>query len=295
MEKLHVVLLRKRLEQNENSIEWLTENYSQWVALGHFDDMFIYELNGDKNFLKQMRDDKTHIFKNSDDKSYYHPLYLIPHNASKNLNDDYRFIAIVRIHFPKSLNTELQFQKLVQFLPQYFGSRDLPYQVFYATEFSDMVLDVRSNNFSKLITSVLSFYGEEDNNKSTDHIEIGKRYTYFGMNASYLQYSKELMEETEDIIPMFSMRFSGYNMSIVKKQMNLIESCLESHSSNKNETIYSINGIDDVLLEYKNCRTCDLVELYRMWMFDDQYKCYRESESTTRVGVSIESEKINNW
>lgn len=285
MESLNVILLKKNLKPiNEIGKDvWISNKYTHWIALGHFDDIYIYSLNNEKDFFSRIKEDKNRVFEHNSDYAYYHPLYLVPDNTSTVSNEN-NFIAIVRIHFPQSLRLTTQFKKIRDALVKKMQCHNLSYQIYYATEFSDMVLDVRSNQLNSLLEVVLRFREIED-------INIGKMYTYFGINSNYLQSSVESPDEN-DKIPMFSMRFSGYNMEIAKKQIDFIKRFLEREKDTE-PAEYCINGIDDIMLIYRNRSTSDLIKLYRSWLYNDDYKMYRKSESFTRVGVEINVESTN--
>lgn len=286
MEQLYAILLKKNLKiikQNEEPC-WLPKEHAHWIALGHFDDIYSYSIYNDKGFFSSIKEDKSNVIEHNNEKEYYHPLYLIPKSNNNLYNDKgFWFIAIVRIHFPKSTNLTYQFEKIHNELKNKLNALKFAYQINYATEFSDMVLEVQSNRFDVLLNTILRL-------RENETINFGKMYTYFGINYNLLCSSKPFPYQ-DDIIPMFSMRFSGYNIEIIKNQIKLINRHLGKNNAIPPE--YCINGIDDIMLIYRNRYVTDLVKLYRIWFLDENYKNYRKSESTTRLGIEINIEFTN--
>ena len=283
MERLHVVLLKKCLTNVETTRRetWLPDEHAHWIALGHFDDIYTYQIDNEDGFFSCINKDKISVLQHNDDTSYYHPLYLIPHGKSTISNDKHQwFIAVVRIHFLKSTDTSLQFNKTCDFINKKLNGQNMFYQIYYATEFSDMVLDVRCDRLDQLLELALKI-------RNFNQVNIGKTYTYFGINA-HLLYSSENPHNTDDKISLFSMRFSGYNIDIIKKQVELIRKhlCMEDEDSPE----YCINGIDDIMLIFKNRYTYSIIDLYKEWLFNDLYKDYKKSESSTRMGIEIDIE-----
>lgn len=286
MERLNVVLLKKNLKLINDNLndDWIPKASSRWIALGHFDEIYIYSVNGNKNFLSRIQEDKLRIFEHSNDKDYYQPLYLVPFCQSVSYGKEVnRFIAIVRVHFPKSLKLTTQFQDISKVISNLLKKNSLPHQIYYATEFSDMVLDVRSNRLDKLLDVVLRL-------REIEGINIGKQYTYFGINYQFLLSSEE--PEFDDKIPYFSMRFSGYNTEIIQQQLKLIKNNLGKEKSLE-PTEYCINGIDDIMLVYRKQATSNLINLYRDLFFNDANRNICKPESTSRVGVEIDLENVN--
>lgn len=282
MERLHVVLLRKCLTNIDTIREesWLPDEHTHWFALGHFDDIYTYQINKNDDFFTNINKDKNNVLQHNDDVAYYHPLYLVPHGTSSMSNDkNFWFIAVVRIHFLKSTDITLQFNKTCDFVnTKINGKKNMFYQIYYATEFSDMVLDVRCERLDELLDFVLTI-------RSFNQVSIGKTYTYFGINA-HLLYSAESSYPHNDQISMFSMRFSGYNIEIIKKQIELVRKHL-AVNGNEDSPEYCINGIDDVMVLFRKIGTRNIIDLYKEWLVNDTYKEYKKPESSTKVGIEI--------
>ncbi len=284
MDKLHAVLLKKRLT-NENSSKrtsWKPHNSSHWLAFGHFDDIYTYQVDNSSDLLTAIKLDKKNIFNHNDDTEYYHPLYLVPYEKPNGVEGDSKwFIAIIRIHFASSINLFPQFDKLYQNCYEKIDSSQAYYQMYHATEFSDAVLDIRCNNFKDLLDIVFSF------RKTTD-MTIGKMYTYFGVNYNFLN-SPKLMPVSNDVIELFSMRFSGYNMDVVQRQLSLIE----KHITNREQqSKYCINGIDDIMLICTQCPTDQLISLFRDWSKDNTSYIQKKADSSTRVGIEFQLSEL---
>ncbi|MDO5401060.1 MAG: hypothetical protein Q4F17_08785 [Eubacteriales bacterium] len=276
MNQLDVILLRKNLDTDCcDAGAWLTYPYTRWITLGHFDEIYIYSLNQEHDFFSGIYTDKAHIATHNNATFYYHPLYLVP--DKKRIMEDHNsrwFIAIVRIHLSLSQEQANQFQRLSTSFEEDLSSQDMSYQIYYATEFSDMVLDIRSTKLCDLLDVVL---------KMRKYVEIGKMYTYFGINSEMLSTSTAIPDES-DVIPLFSMRFSGTDLPVVVQQIKKIREKLCQ------EPEYSVNGLDDVLVLYKNLPAASVVNLYRDWLFNTGSENIRQSESTTRVGIQINIE-----
>lgn len=272
-----VILLRKNLEWTCDDIStWINRPYTRWIALGHFDEIYTYSLDQEGDFFSSIRKDKAQIYAHNDASTYYHPLYLVPDKDCIHAeHNEFGFIAIVRIHFALSQKLSEQFQQLSNALLHDSLLQSMSYQIYYATEFSDMVLDIRSSKFCDLLRTVLTM---------RKYKQIGKMYTYFGINASCLSMPT-FTPEVEDKIPLFSMRFSGSDLSIVIQQMKIVQAQLMRNPE------YAVNGVDDVLLFYKDLPTASVVSLYRNWIFGEGNKKIRQSESTTRLGIQISIEQ----
>lgn len=270
MKEQYVVLLRKNLDSNCSDIsKWLLKPYSHWISLGHFDEIFVYEVDANENLFASIQAEKRIISDHSDASAYYHPLFLVSSRNKVNEKEkNYWFIAVVRIHFSSSQGLTTQFDKLSELIAQELDSKNIAYRIHHTTEFSDMVLDVRATRFCDLLNAVL---------KLRKYAEVGKAYSYFGINAEFL-HASTLLPDTNDKIPMISMRFTGENLSMVMQQIEIIR------QEWKHECEYSINGVDDIMLLYKNLPSAALVSTYRKWM----HKTITPAESITRVGVQVD-------
>ncbi len=285
MKEISVILLRKSLKSADEK-QWEPPKSTHWITLGHFDDMYIYDIDEScDGFFSKIKKDKDKIFKNNDESVYYHPLYLIPDDSNSYVNDySNNFVAIVRIHFPASIKLTTQFNDIKKAISNELKQSNLSYRLYYATEFSDMVLDVRSKTMNTLIEKILRL-------REISGINIGKTYTYFGI-SSKLIYSDAMWSDPDDIIPFFLMRFSGYNTETTKQQIELIKECMKSDGLTPGEE-YCTNGIDDVMIIYKDRASASLVNLYKKLLCSDEYKNYRKPESATKVGVYIDIESTN--
>lgn len=276
MESQNVILLRKNLASKfTDECSWIPEKNSHWMVLGHFDEMYIYTLNQDSDFLSCIQKSKSSIAAHNNAAVHYHPIYTMPHFCKIREDNDKRlFIAIIRIHLALTQQLTNQFDKLCESIQHDIDENILTYQIYHATEFSDMVLDIRADNLEILLKTVLTL---------RQYKQIGKMYTYFGINVDFLKSHTEIPMCNDDI-PMLSMRFSGSDIPVIKEQIKIIKNILGK------EPEYSVNGVDDILLLYTNLPTARILTLYREWFFNAKNINLRQSESTTRVGIEIDIE-----
>ena len=289
MGNMHVVLLRKNLTKtgSDRQESWLSSNYTRWVAFGHFDDIYTRTISGEhETVLSMMQEDKAAIRARNSEHLYYYPLYLLPDRSFSPEPDCGRFIAIVRIHFNQSLKLTGLFQQLQEKILSKIRDEKLCCCVCYATEFSDMVLELRSEKLLPLLKYTL--------NLRNNHSDIiGKTYTYFGMNARLITGEMQIPDSDSEKIPMFTIKLSEYEQAQeqeqeqgqeqgqgqeqIKQQIQLIKEKLKIESD---DSIYRMNGIDDLLLICKDCQTKDVVSLYQDW-----YK--NKSGASTRLEIKF--------
>lgn len=271
-----VVLLRKNLgEDYSKEIPSLPRSTTKWIALGHFDEIYTYNLPLDESrfFLYSIKQDKKRISQYNDDCVYYHPLYLVgkklPLVRQDDINEnELRFIAIVRIHFAATRNQKQDYTMLCNSIKD---ACTISYcSSYHATEFSDMVLDLRSQDFHALQQFVLTTL--------RNNPLIGKMYTYFGINSCFL-HSDEFCDQS-DIINMLSVRFP---CSADPDQIKSIKRILSETSKIEDSgNMFSVNGIDDTLISCSELPTNSLLKAYRSINTPENVK------STTRVGFYID-------
>ncbi len=293
MGTLYTVLLSKNLGLNDEHTteKWIKHNYTRWVSLGHFDDIYVYSDTTNRDLLDKIRESKDDVFLHNNEQIYYHPLHLVPveNKSSFVNNDEYSFIAIVRIHFPNSTDLKKEFEILGEKLTSSFGTPSLSYQMFYATELSDMVLDIRSNRLDLLTKAVFNLYKKDEKSKT---IKFGKTYTYFGINYEHLKNNRinsTYSPDNYDILEMFTIRFSRQD-KIAEKQIGLITDTIRDVNGQVQK--YRINGIDDIMLICSNCPTRALVAVYRNLLFNDEYIEFQKAESSSRIGVTFNFESF---
>lgn len=276
MSEQTVILLRKNLQDDDTgpSLAALPEA-SHWKALGHFDEIFIYKM-GTGKLLSSIQEVKRKIERCCSSNSYYYPLFLVSDDTAadpKGFNDNH-FIAVVRIHFASTLDLPGQFSKLNKKI----GQLSLPHRSYYATEFSDMVLDIRGNHLNNLIDTVFHFCQDEN---------IGKTYTYFGINTTYLNAcppaeGSGLPAGEADRLALFNIRFEQITDQ-AKKQMDDVLHIMSAPQS------YYVSGVDDMLLHQAELSTDALVNLFRTWT---QQSLYSAASSTIRVGTKMDVARV---
>ena len=284
-----VVLLRKNIgEHYDEHMPILPNEATNWIALGHFDEIYTYDLPLGENefFLQSIKRDKEVITKSNSDQVYYHPLYLVgkkqPLIAYDGIDEnEFHFLAIVRIHFATTCNQSVNYKKLCKKIiaqirnTNEYGQYPIHCRAYYATEFSDVVLDIRTQNFSVLQKFVLKTLRNNE--------LIGKMYTYFGINMRFLQTEEKCTDD--DIINMLSVRFpcTAQSDQITTIKKILSEGCSESETQN----MYSVNGIDDTLISCEKLPTNKLLKVYRHFL--DNGNNPENVKSTTRVGFYIDN------
>ena len=269
MENQQVILLRKNLKDN-TTVFSAPSKCSHWKALGHFDEIYIYDLpqvSEGAPILRPIQAEKHRLEKYSNDETYCYPLFLFPRDPDMPPEfDSYRFLAVVRVHFTSTISSRTNYQKLCGIL----GGFEVAHRCHYATEFSDMVADIRANNLNQLIEAVFTFCQDE---------AIGKTYTYFGINTEFLA-SETDCTDPEDEIPLFNIRFEQMNEATAETIQTVRDTITDLQS-------YFVAGVDDLLLHRENVPTQQLVTLFRKWFS----KCsYPASSSTIRIGASLEAQ-----
>lgn len=279
-----VVLLRKNLGDSYTSdTPTMPSSTVKWMALGHFDEIYTYDLplKDSKFFLYSIKMDKEKISRYNDDCVYYHPLYLVgstqPVVSHEIAEKNFRFIAIVRIHFAATSRQKQDYIDLCNDIKTTCENKKtgIHCNAYHATEFSDMVLDLRSQSFFTLQQFVLKTL--------RNNPLIGKMYTYFGINSTFL-HSEELCEET-DRINMLSVRFPS---TASRTQIETIKNILSEASPIEDpHNMFSVNGIDDTLISCHEVATNSLLRVYRSFITIGDVP--ENIKSTTRVGFYIDT------
>ncbi len=253
-----------------------------WVAMGHFDAMYAYQLEReDKNPFQVIGETNRRIASCSESDSYFHPLYLLSEQ------DDSRFweqeascFATARIHFSTNTSVNDTYNRLMDQLMTNAPTSDCICRCYRTIELSDMILAVKSNCFQDLLLLVLSL---------RKYADIGKVYTYCGISYAALQDLTWSPEE-RDRIALFSMRFSVSHFDCVKGHLNMLQAKLGD------EPLYSVVGVDDIAVTWKDLPLKNAVKLYRTWFSGEAGSVdlgSAFSEVITRVGISLDKIKSN--
>ena len=270
------ILLKKYLPSSTpHDVENTPNGYSRWIALGHFDEIYIYNNSMSDGFDDIQKGNNELIYMNNQS-NCFHPLYLI---IPKCTQEEERFwqaplwhMAITRIHFSRTDDPLGQFQKLKEKLAKKFKLKAHLYHFYYTTELSDMVLVQKSNNLHDLLADSLNL---------RKYAEVGRTYTYVGLN--YEKIIQNPYPNENDQIPFFAIRFGVSNPRNASVCLSEIEEYLGRESE------YSVTGIDDIVINFKDLYVKDLVRLYNAWYGTGDVAIDRMlsafSEITTRVGV----------
>ncbi len=281
MKQIYTILLKKNFSNDVNLDAPIHVNnvVNHWIALGHYDDIYTYHLNVDHGNLPAVMNQDRHCMsqKNTQKENvYYYPLYLIPYSMNTAMISPLRFVAIIRLHLKESINVKSKCDSLEAYLKYHLDSTVL-YQLYYATDFSDIVLELQCSRLDKLIHcsfGIRTLYTEF----------VGKMYTYFGILLDFLKKATENVK-LEDKISLLSMRFSGYDTFIMQKQIQLIQQHIQKNASKS--VMNCVNGIDDILLEYHDVLTSDIISLYREWLLQPSCRQIRKSISATKLGTAL--------
>ena len=280
---IYMVLLEKFASLHSDSFEKCalsnlpTPMAGPWVAMGHFDAMYACQLEREgKNPFQVIEETNRRIAGYPESDSYFHPLYLLSEQ------DDSRFwaqkasyFAIARIHFSKNTSANDTYNRLVDQLINHSPTGDCICRCYRTIELSDMILAVKSNCFQNLLVFVLSL---------RKYADIGKVYTYCGVSYAALQDLTWSPEEG-DRIALLSMRFSVSHFDRVAEYLHMLQAKLGD------EPLYSVVGVDDIAVTWKDLPLKNAVKLYRAWFSGEPGSVdlgNAFSEVTTRVGISLD-------
>lgn len=287
----HVILLKKVLgpqmqcEKGDNisSIEEQCKPDGHWIVLGHVDEIYTYSLPWQKDFISMQNTLRNtlcnleYLHQLNDGSVFYRPIYVFPEKVFRKPNSkDEWCAAFIRIHFAESINLNQQFDTLAQKIEKH---KDIfSVRIFRATEFSDMLVELRSiGKLSELVHCAL----EIGKNK-----EIGKMYTYFGISADYLNGS-ELPDE-DDKLMFWALRFSAPPFSVNSSANSMAEKYVKLLYDSIPGNAYCVTGSDDILICGTDVPTKNIVDIFRMWM-----KLCESNEPTvrtiTRIGIRREN------
>lgn len=272
--QIHAVLLKKVLDSaSVNTENWLPNaNCSRWVTMGHFDEIYTYPIRINGDFINCIKEDKDRVSSHNNESVYYHPLYVISDSCNNySCYNEKWYCAFVRIHFASSTDLVQQFTSLSQDINKKLYNRSLDIQLFYGSEFSDMVMAVYGQDLSSLIRSILEV-------RQLKH--IGKMYTYFGINHNKL-ITNEVPPTESDVLDFFSLRFHGVDISTTNAQ---IQAMIDAMGE---QPIFCVTGIDDILIRFDQLKAFQVVDLFRKCFIGPSGDIIKNTESTIRVGIKI--------
>lgn len=251
--------------------ECFSKSEEVWIAMGHFDAMHTYEVSVEEGLFQAIERNNKVIFDHQKNGRYYHPLYLISTEGDK-LGSIWQnpFMAVARIHFSENVDSEKTYEDLSRKLKEKANASKYECQIFRTVELSDMIMAVSARNLCGVLKFTLAI---------REYHSIGKVYTHVGVN--YNAVKKGIAPEENDKIDLFSMRFSVLNFEEINDCVNAVKNELGE------ENCYSVAGVDDIMLNWKDLETSRLAKLYRKWFVDKLEPMENRSfaEVTTRVGT----------
>ncbi len=268
--KIRALTFRKRFANIEHKSTW-------WATLGHTDEMECTE-SQDMTLLDISAFNNATFSKDSAE-AYHHVVYLIDNKTGDDIQSsdselwkDDGFLSITRIHFPKTIGLQIQFDNLNKHFEKISSEFGVSWRTYYTMELSDMVLVSKSKSLQILAQWSLL---------ATKCELVGKAYTYFCVPGSILntETSELLNELGEDCIDFVAVRF------VIRDYM------AEAALSNAWETLgksittppLRVAGNEDAIICGQNIPTLNLMTLYRKWYQDDSiFKVFRDI--STRIG-----------
>lgn len=267
----------------------------RWIVMGHFDAMRTYELDlRGRNLFEAMEESNRRIAQAQRSDRYLHPLYLISteedggevtegdsEDTGENFgkgwlwNDPY--LAIARVHFSKSVDANETFRAVRKKLKKHAKTWNCTCTSFRTVELSDMILAISAEKLSSVLNFALTL---------RTFPEVGKVYTYAGVEEDKVKRVDLAAKPAlcpKDQIDLFSMRFSVSALDKAKGALDHVQHVLGTEGE------YSVAGVDDVFITWKNLCVDKLLRLYKEWFYSWrgplQVDCF--SDVTSRVGVSM--------
>lgn len=250
----------------------------RWITLGHFDGMRTYELETEnKNLFQAIAQNNKKIARLQQDSRYLYPLYMISSEDARHFWEDlHPFFSVVKIHFAESVNSDDSYEQLLEKLPEHSKRYGCIYHAFRTIELSDMILAVSADKLSALLEFALTL---------RVYSCVGKVYTYACVDYELVK-GRVWQPDPEDRVDLFSMRFSVTDFGQAKASIARLEQAL------KQEQAFSVCGVDDIVVNWRELKADSLLRLYRTWFFapdptaEPVGQCF--AEITTRVGISLD-------
>lgn len=250
----------------------------RWITLGHFDGMCTYELETEnKNLFQAIQQNNKKIAQLQQHSRYLYPLYMISSEDAQHFWENLRpFFSVVKIHFAESVNSDASYEQLLEKLPEHSAQYGCIYHAFRTIELSDMILAVSADKLSALLEFALTL---------RVYSCVGKVYTYACVDYELVK-GGDWQPDSEDQVDLFSMRFSVTDFEQAKDSIAGLERALNQ------EQAFSVCGVDDIVVNWRELKVDSILHLYRAWFFtQDQVaglvgQCF--AEITTRVGISLD-------
>lgn len=280
---LRVILLKKTALLHKDAytsgLELGSEILGPWVTMGHFDSMYSYLLDTQgRNVFTVIHENNSTVAKKNDGDGYFHPLYLLTDTSDKTFwEQNSWFMAVARIHLASTVINPQDINKLNDDIANQCKLTGCRCHVYQTIELSDLILVVKSNRISPMLDTVLNLWTRPG---------VGKVYTYCGINYDYLAKPDEQPEEQNNI-GFLSMRFAVRDLTKADSFFKYIEDTLGG------EPVYSIAGVDDIIVNFQNLRVQRLIHFFRSWLVDgipgDIDLAGAFSDITTRLGALLQN------
>ena len=278
---LRVVLLKKTalLHKDQYALNpgfgW--EVLGPWVTMGHFDCMYSYlQDTKNRNIFTVIHENNNEIVKKNDGNCYFHPLYLLSEDSDEALwSYDSWFMSVTRIHLPSTVVDFDSIDRLKADIVQQCEKANCRCHIYQTVELSDLVLIVKSNQINTMLDTILNLWS---------HPDVGKIYTYCGIDYGHM-INQDVLPEVNDDIGFLSMRFAVRDSAKVGVFFEYIENKLGA------KPFYSIAGVDDVIVNFQDLEVGRLVRLFKSWLVQGLPESIdlngAFSDITTRLGASF--------
>lgn len=279
---LQVVLLKKTTLLDKNQLEKPLilggKTLRPWVVMGHFDAMYVYQLDTkNRNIFTAIHENNSDVVAMNDENTYYHPLYLLTQQDDTDFwKQDNWFIAVTRIHLASTVTESDEVEELCEYFVNRSNVVGCSCVVYQTIELSDLIMVVKSQRISNMLDVVLNLWS---------YPRIGKLYTYCGIDYEHLK-NFDIQPENNDIIDFLSMRFAVRNPNNADAFFGIVQEKL-GHGP-----IFSIAGVDDVVLNYNSLPVQKLVSFLRLWLVTGLSPNFNIthvfSDITTRLGTKCQ-------
>lgn len=247
-------------------------NKSNWIVLGHFDFLSIEKLNIQGNFFETIYYNNKKLLSSPDSNCYCYPLYLLSDNNDSDFEKKFSaFSAIIKVHFSSTIDHLDRFSELKKVLDNNLAdSEKIKYEVYHTLELSDAIIIIKADYLSELLTVVATL---------RSCLFVGKIYTYPAISTIALK--NERLFKENDIIDYLSLRFSLQHPFQSSLFIPKLKKALKANN------IYSVTGVDDFLLEYRNASAKDIYNIYNNLFVIQSRETFPLSSLITRIGLSV--------
>ena len=270
------LIFRKQILQNGQI------NSSQWITLGHPDELELSDLK--PMALEDIKAENDSVYCRDSENQYHHIMYLIDHgNDSESYgetsdatlwSEGLGFLSITRIHFPVTTNWDRQFNDLRDHFKN-LSRTDVFWRVYGTTELSDLALICRCHSFGLL--SRWSLY-------ATNCAKVGKAYTYFCIPNTIIKSETDAWKIEDDNIEYLSMRFAIKDYLRAPSELEKISRILFPSGLTPS---YRIAGNEDAIICGENVPIEHIVKLYWTWYQENLGILDIFSNIISRIGADV--------